>query len=362
MPENFVTEFIGEFTFHEIELLRLAEGERRKALRALRELEKELTVRLAIHDPGAGKTAAFTKRRIEALMKSVQKTIRSSYNRISSDQVKTLEELAAREAAILAKQVNTTAQLPIFTVGVSEDRLKRLVAEPNIQGSPAATWWERQSPDLIEKFRDQVTIGALLGEGPRTIARRVVGPGGIMETKKRQAETLVRTSVMSTANASRMAMYEANQDVIRGVQTVVTFDLRTSDICIARAGAAWDMQGKPLPDSTRQESFPGPPPWHMNCRTTLAPVLKSFEELIGAKGKRLDDKLKATPGTKASKFDGQIGEDVSFEQWLRRRTATQQKQALGTKRRDLWLKGELKLSDLINQQGRPLTIKELTAT
>ena len=88
--------------------------------------------------------------------------------------------------------------------------------------------------------------------------------------------------------------------------------------------------------------------------------MKSFEELIGAKGKRLDDKLKATPGTKASKFDGQIGEDVSFEQWLRKRTPAQQKESLGKKRRDLWLKGELKLSDLINQQGRPLTIKELT--
>jgi hypothetical protein len=362
VPDNITTDFTGDFVTHDVDLLRLAEGERVKALRILRELEKELVVRLRIHDPGAGKTAAFTKRRIEALLKSVQKTIRTAYGRISREQAAMLKELSVKEADILAKQVNTTAQIPLFTVGVSEPVLKNLVKEPFVEGALTSEWWSRQSDDVAKKFRDQVTIGALLGENPRKIARRVVGPGGIMETKKRQAEMLVRTSVMGAANQSRMAMYQANSDVVKGVQAVVTFDLRTSDICISRAGAGWDLEGNPLPDSTRQEPFPGPPPWHNGCRTTLSPVLKSFEELLGAKGTRLDQKLKETPGTRASKFDGQIGEDVSFDQWLRRRSPAQQQQALGKKRRDLWLQGKLKLTDLVTQQGRSLTVKELQAT
>jgi hypothetical protein len=361
MPDNIVTDFTGDFTTHEIDLLRLAEGERVEALRALKQLEQELVARIAVHDPGAGKTAAFTKRRIEALLKSVQKTISSAYRGIASGQVAMLKTLAVQEADILAKQMNATARIPIFTVGVSEPRLKQLVAQPFIEGAATRTWWVRQGQDLVQKFRDQVTIGALLGEGPRKIANRVRGPGGIIETKRRQAETLVRTSVLGTANASRMEMYQANSDVVRGVQAAVTFDLRTSDICIARAGAAWDLKGNPLPQSTRQETFPGHPPWHPNCRTTLVPILKSFRDLLGAKGARLDQKLKEQPGTRASKFDGQIGADVSFEDWLRRRTPKQQAEALGRKRRDLWLDGKLKLSDLISQQGRPLTAAELSA-
>jgi hypothetical protein len=47
--------------------------------------------------------------------------------------------------------------------------------------------------------------------------------------------------------------------VLQGVQAIVTLDARTSAICMARSGMAWDFDGKPLNDETGID-FPGPPP------------------------------------------------------------------------------------------------------
>lgn len=62
--------------------------------------------------------------------------------------------------------------------------------------------------------------------------------------------------------------------------------------------------------------------------------------------------------TQAS-MDGQIAADLSYEQWLRKKPKKFQIEQLGPKKYELWKKGELTFTDLINQTGRPLTVKEL---
>jgi len=176
--------------------------------------------------------------------------------------------------------------------------------------------------------------------------------GGILDVSKREAETLVRTSVQTVSNAVLASVYEENRDLLRGLKAMATLDTRTTPICIARDGAVWDMDGKALAESPNQEDFPGPPPWHFNCRTVLLPIVKHFRDLEGKI-------LELPPGTRAS-IDGQVPDTLTFSGWLKTQSEARQNKALGKARADLWRSGKIKLSQLIDNTGRTLTVSELS--
>jgi hypothetical protein len=183
--------------------------------------------------------------------------------------------------------------------------------------------------------------------------------GGIMDTGTRQAEALVRSSVQAVSNAANYETLKRNSDAVRGVQAVVTLDTRTSDICIARSSAVWDLEtGNPI--SGTSEKFPGPPPWHWNCRTFLVPYLYSWEtlrrkDLPVGKHKKI---LEIPPSTRAS-MNGQVAAGTSYETWLKKQPKSVQLDKLGPTKYELWKSDKLTFTDLINQQGRPLTVSEL---
>ena len=90
-----------------------------------------------------------------------------------------------------------------------------------------------------------------------------------------------------------------------------------------------------------------------NCRSVMLPTLKSWEEM----GIDLEE---IPQGTQAS-LDGQVSGDLSFGQWLKTKDETFVEETLGKGRAELFLDGKITMSDLINQQGRELTIAELKA-
>lgn len=349
---------------HEINLLRLVEHERRNMLKILRKLEKELIAKIQQYDPGGGETKRQQLARQKRLLADTRAIITKSYRSIANQQQTAVREVIALQAEVTAAVVKASVGFNLLSVGVSQARIEALASEQVILGAPAREWWSRQSQTLKTKFKDQVTLGVLQGESIQKITRRIRGSresgytDGIAFGMRNSAEALVRTSVNAAANTGRLAMYQANSDVIKGVQPVVTFDLRTSEICIARAGAAWDLEGNPLPQSTRKEQFI-PLPWHFNERTTLAPILKSFKEIVGAKGSRLDKQLATLPKATKASMDGQIADSISFEKWLLGKTVKEQRQVLGATRQQLWSEGKLALKDLIGQTGRPLSIREI---
>ena len=130
---------------------------------------------------------------------------------------------------------------------------------------------------------------------------------------------------------------------------------------MSRAGEAWDFEGNPLPQSKGQTSFPGSLPWHYNERTIFASITKSFEDLLGSKGKQLDSNLKKLGPSKRSSMNGQVAKDLSYEDWLRTQSKTTQIDKLGPARWKLWQDDQLTFPDLVSQQGRGLTVDELRA-
>lgn len=355
------------FTVRGVQLLRFDAHLRRRALTVLKKLEAELAGQVAQLDPYGPSRTAYQQARLEALLQWSRATIASRYRTIRTDQTKQLAGLAEDEAERATAMINRTVGADIMAAGVTETQLAQVVSSTLIEGSPSEEWWSRQSRTLQRRFTDQMRLGALRGETVDELVRRVRGTrangytDGIMETSRRQAQALVRTAVQGVSNGARMATFRANEDVVRGVQALVTLDGRTTDICIARSGAAWDLDGNPLPESTRQEPFPGYPPWHWGCRTTLVAVLRSLKELLGSVGKRSAAALRKLPAATQASMDGQVAASLTYEQWLATKPESFQREVLGRGKWELWQAGGLTLSELIDQSGRPLSLEKLKA-
>jgi SPP1 gp7 family putative phage head morphogenesis protein len=242
-----------------------------------------------------------------------------------------------------------------------------MLSDNVVLGVPLKSFWERQAGGLQETFTRELRAAVFAGETTDQVVRRVRGTAalkykdGIMETSRRGAEAVVRTSAQSIVNDARMKVYQNNADVIKGVQVQVTLDNRTSAICMARSGFAWDLDGEPLPGTDTDEDFPGPPPWHPNCRSTLIPIVKSIGEIV--EDPDVDRKVREVaedlPRATQSSMDGQVAQALTYEDWLKTKSEVFQKEVLGPGKWKLWQKGQIGLKDLIDQRGRPLTLKEL---
>lgn len=152
-------------------------------------------------------------------------------------------------------------------------------------------------------------------------ARAVFKADGDEATARVRAhlETVSRTGANAAHNAAVLAVARANRKVINGVMALATLDLRTTEICRPRHGAAWDLEtGMPMAWSASQERFPGRPPWHYRCRTTLVPVFRDS--------------------------DLPTDEILDWEEW----TATDPaREALGERNLDLYARGLMTSSQLI---------------
>lgn len=367
-----LADFIADrFVGHHVNLLQLAEGEREIIFRMLGQLQTELLGRMDRQIPLPG-FATFNQRKTQALFTLTDKLIQQRYGQIAREHQSTLIDLAEFEGERTRKLINSQVGVSLLSVGAPISTLKALANDDLVEGRPAKEWWSQQGDNLRGRFQQTIRQGVFAGETLDQLKQRVRGTkarnfqDGIMALTGRQAEALIRTSVQSVANAARHETFKANDDVLGGFQALVTLDNRTSELCMGRSGYAWDLDGNPLTPETK-ESFPGPPPWHFNCRTVLVPVLKSWEHLqkdaqgdenLGKKLDRVEER--ADPGTQAS-MDGQVAADLAYDDWLKAKPEDVQIEILGRGRWQLWRRNLIDLADLTDQRGRPVTLDELKA-
>jgi hypothetical protein len=123
---------------------------------------------------------------------------------------------------------------------------------------------------------------------------------------------------------------------------------------------SWDLDGNPLEGT--KIPFPGAPPWHFNCRSTLVPIVKSWADLSSgsavskSKLQKLEDAL---PESTQSSMDGQVAGELTYEQWLKSKPEEFQIEVLGRGKHSLWLQGKITLAQLVDQNGDSLTLAEL---
>lgn len=244
-------------------------------------------------------------------------------------------------AILRAVPVKVSLELP------SVSTLRSIVTSRPFEGHVLKDWWAGIAEGTKAKVQAQINTGLALGEDTDAIVRRVRGTAearyqdGALQTTRRNAESIVRTATHHVSASTREELYQANEDVIDGVQIVATLDTRTTPICRAQDGKVYKAGEGPRP------------PFHWGCRTTTAPVVKSWKAL-GLPFKELDE------GTRAS-MNGQVPSSLTYYEWLSQQPAKVQDMALGPARGSLFRSGKIDASKFVDARGRALTLKELAA-
>lgn len=371
-------DLLDAITQQSINLMRVESGIAKKIVGIMKRLELDIINSINEIDPTSPAAPSYKLKRLNALKSQTKDTIKSAYKSMSAITAGDLTELTMGVNVSTLSALNAAIGVDMATAAFPRSYAISLARKTPIRGAINSDWWGRQSQALRKSFNDQVTMGILAGESNGDLVRRIRGKstgkreiywindkrkvytefaGGIMDTGTRQAQALVRTATQTVAQRARLDTYKENSHVVKGVQASVTFDLRTTDICISRSGMSWDLTtGKPLSGTNTSGSFPGPPPWHWNCRTQLVPVTKSWKEL----STRNKSKLGRSPKNLKSSMDGQVAADQTYEQWLRKKKKSDQIKALGPSKYKLWEDSKISFRDLIDQNGNPLTVKELS--
>lgn len=277
---------------------------------------------------------------MDSLIAAVSARISASYKDIRGYHIKEMTSLADAEALFVITQVNKLLGKDRAKLTLTASEATALVKTSLLSGSTLPDWWEGQSQATQDAFAQQMRIGVLGGESDSDLVARVRGTSalgykdGIMEVSRRSAKILVRgaSSMVSTAISTKAVL--DNPDVFDGIQQISVLDGRTSPTCISYAGKVWSLPGyKPVGHAL---PYNGGVPRHPNCRSKEIPVI-------------------------SKSLGGEPADDVGFDTFLEGKSDAFTDSLLGKGRAQLYKDGDITLSDLVDQQGRPLTLEQLNA-
>lgn len=312
---------------------------RRQIWQKLTVLQRQLLTRIS-----ATGIEAISKKELEALLRDVRKTISEHYSEISEFSQNELAQLLPVEVNATTSIYNEAVRFDLFNA-TPEITRQAVNSAQIIAGSPLEKWWQKQSNDLAFKFEGIIRQGMLDGKQTSQLISEVKE---LMATSRRHSETLVRTAVMKVHDKAQEIVRDNNLDILKGEQQISTLDLRTSDVCRVRDGKAWDLDKKPIGDHDLPYARP---PLHPNCRSTMRLLTKSWREL----GFDIDE----IPENTRASMDGQVKQGLTYEDWLKGKTPAEQDTVLGKGKADLWRRGVITFRDMLSQDNRPLTLKEL---
>ncbi|MDY2947086.1 MAG: minor capsid protein [Mannheimia varigena] len=287
---------------------------------------------------------ALPKRELDKLLNALKVEIAKNYQETTAYIQPELSGFFAVEKQALTELYNDEIGYDFFNQ-VPEYKRKATQQATIIAGMPLESWFEKQGAELSFKFESAIRQGLLEGRQTPEIAKATAELFGI---SRRHADTLVITAVAKVADDAHKALRDENLDLIKGEMHLSTLDTRTSTVCQVRDGKMWDTDYKPIGHNLPYQR----PPLHPRCRSILQLVMKDWKEL------GFDDVKNKSESTRAS-ADGQVSDKTSYEDWLNSKSAEEQDKALGKGKADLWRRGVITFSDMLDQSARPLTLKEL---
>lgn len=349
---------------HLIELTRYQTGAVKRAIksfnRELKNLESELAKRLVTIEKRGIDLGPTVTKRLNNQIKEVRALIDGAYSKTNEQILTELAELADDEVTFTTKALKTVKR------GISKDAKRKVSLEveyptntpaPALVRSVAETspmlgnhlkWWaDKASADTKDAVEKAIRDGIKAGDTTDKIVRRIVGTraarftDGIVQDSRNAIDALVRTAVTHIHNNAAQLSYAANDDVVKGWRFLAVLDTRTTVRCAGMSGKVFQIGQGPIP------------PLHVRCRSLCQPVTVTMREL----GIDVDE-----PGSsKRASMDGPVDGDITFDRWLASKSAAIQDDMLGKTRADLFRRGKLKLADLVKDDGRELTLKELRA-
>jgi len=293
-----------------------------------------------MHQPRWAQTTRFTREQQTRLFIEINNIINAGYQQVNTFTAAELVDYAAVEQQIAAR----TLEVAITDAGgvLSANATRMLsqqmitsIAELPIQGLKLGEWWSHMSTNMGVMMRRTLQQGLLEGLGPHAIARNlfgVHGDGAVAMRSMREARAMARTATAAVQNHAATETYKrAGTNVTPGYTWLSARDNRVTPICRGLDGKtfAYDDPKAPLP------------PAHFQCRSTTIPELNWKALGIRKPGERHDLGFK------------------SYASWLRGQTRADQDAILGRAAANVWRSGRVDLIDLVNKDGRKLTVTQL---
>lgn len=398
---NVNTELVDASTRHQIYLERYGTSVYNEMLMILRSSEQQardifdqrISRILELGYDQGPKTTARTNRLIADLAAEIEEMrIDQSFRQLELALADEFEAFADYENDFQFGSISSTVDNALdgtpFAITVSPVATERVLgaalAKPfslSIGGSAQTIgdWISGMAASERRRIEDNIKGGVVNGETTRDIVRRIFGTiegrktsngsAAIIKTR-RGTEALVRTSITHISSVTRDEIYKNNDDIIKGTEWVSTLDSRTTPVCISRDGKIYPVDSGPRP------------PAHINCRSSTAPVLKSYRELgldvsEPEKSTRaylaIPEKMNVTQYRKQLAKEGlsktkqdQIIKSLSgqtdakdFNSFLSRQNKDFQETVLGVERTKLYREGKLTLKQLIAPNEQFYTLDEL---
>ena len=277
--------------------------------KVLADLEGKIAARILRASQGT-----LTTKRLEDLRSAIAQALDltdiAAFDR--AQQVAMMQTEAEFTMRLMGGQMGADISLALPTVG----QLRAIIGNAPFRGKLHSHWWKALERGTREELLAQIRIGMIEGESAIKIASRIDIVAGQTTA---QARALTKTATAHFNAQAREATYEANEDILSGVQYMATLDGRTTEICMALDGQVF-----PIGEGPR-------PPQHFNCRSQTMPLLKS----------------------------GGNVERQTYGEWLGKQTKAKQNDALGPTRAKLWREGKVKIDKFVSDDGRPLTLDQL---
>jgi len=359
MPKDVNSALLDSVIFRATQLERLKVGEVQQVVGFLdREVLPSILSKIERTVPRLPRNPRARQRRLTELATGISDTVKAGFGQVQAESRKRIVQLGMDEASWLVGQTRALMPINVDLATPPAGLISAALGSKGPGGPPLGRSWNQWWGGLKKSTQDgvmgQVRIGVSTGEGVDDIVRRVRGTkaggfrDGVWQKSRRQTEAVVRTSVTHISAQARAETAKANEDVIKGERWVSTLDARTSTICASLDGKVF-----PLGEGIR-------PPAHIQCRSTIVPVLKSFREM----GIDLDN---PPPPTRAAKnykdlktaLRGTVPGDETYGQWLKRQPTSIQDKVLGKGKARLFRAGRVDITRFTDPRNRPLTLKQL---
>lgn len=334
-------------------LLYLTRLQTKEATELVNELDKALP-KILDHIENVGKgveggviLSSETQRRLQTIAAEINQIIQEHNGQVQREALSRYTDIAEFEADFEQRLLTKSVPVAIEFDSPELSRLRSIVRDQPMNGKPISEWFSRLDQKTLDTVTTEMKQGMIEGESMFQIRKRIEGTvaanftDGSWEQVRRSARALARTSVIHTSTLSKQALYEANEEHLKGISWIATLDLTTCLTCGDYDGNVYRINSGPRPTA------------HINCRCSISAVLKSWKEL----GFDFDE----VPATARASMDGEVPGQVTYNQWLKKQSAEVQNEALGKTRALAFRKGKASVETFTDRRGRILNLDQIRA-
>lgn len=283
-----------------------------------------------------------TTERLRQLERELKKLSEDMSKEVKKVLVTDIDELTADEIQWQIDSIRESLDFDLEMVVPDARAVARVAKATPFTGLKLDDWFETLSRSTQRNVMKAVNRGIVEGETTDQIIRRIRGSralkytDGVFETTRRQAEAVARSTINHVSNQARLELFKENEDIIQGLKWVATLDSRTSETCAGLDGRVFELDKGPRP------------PAHVNCRSTMSPVLRSADELG----------LNDLPASTRASMNGQVPDTTTFGEWLKKQPVGVQEEVLGVTKAKLFRQG-LPIERFTDANLKPLNLSQL---